>query len=226
MLGDNGHRKRLRERFMKNGLLGFADHEIIELLLTLCIPRCDVKERAKLLLNKFGNINSIFDAPEQELISVRGISHVTVAAIKIIKSLTDLRLRVSAEQTEVLDSSDKLIELWKVRLKNLNIEVFEVAYIDSHLRLLKNGIIELERGIVDRVNIYPRKILELALINVASGIILAHNHPSGDAKPSSQDEVVTRKIKYVADCLDIKLIDHIIISREDTFSFREHGLVL
>lgn len=226
MLGKNGHRARLRERFNKSGLIGFAEHEVIELMLMLCIPRCDVKERAKALLDRFDNINEILSAPEHELVAIDGIGHNTVTSFRIIKALTELRLQRSIEDTNVLDNSEKLVELWSVRLTNQMVEVFEVAYVDSRLRLLKNGIIELERGVGDRVSIYPRKILELALSNGASGIILAHNHPSGDASPSDQDEVVTRRVKQAADCLDIKLIDHIIISRVDTFSFREHGLVL
>lgn len=226
MLGKDGHRARLRERFNKSGLLGFAEHEIVELVLTLCIPRCDVKERAKLLLKRFGSVNSIFSAPEHELLAVRGIGHKTVTIIKILKSLTELQLQQAIEHTDVLDSSEKLVALWNVRLRDQPIEIFEVAYVDAHLCLLRNGIVELERGIGDRVNIYPRKILEAALLNGASGIILAHNHPSGDASPSDQDEVVTRKIKYAADCLGINLIDHIIIAKFDNFSFREHGLVV
>lgn len=226
MLGKNGHRARLRERFNKSGLVGLAEHEVIELMLMLCIPRCDVKERAKALLDRFGNINEILGAPEYELVAIDGIGHSTVTSFRIIKALTELRLQRSIEGTNVLDNSEKLVELWSVRLTNQMVEVFEVAYVDSCLRLLKNGIIELERGIGDRVSVYPRKILELALSNGASGIILAHNHPSGDASPSDQDEVVTRRVKQAADCLGIKLIDHIIISRVDTFSFREHGLVL
>ncbi len=227
MVGKEGHRERLRERFIKNGFYGFAEHEIIELFLTLCIPRRDVKESAKALLNKFKNINAIFEAPEKELIAIKGIGHTTVVAIKIIRELTELRLKASIEHANVMefDNSEKLQNFWSLRLRGLDVEVFEVAYVDSNLFLLNDGIIELERGIVDRVNVYPRKILELAIDLKASGIILAHNHPCGDAAPSDQDEIVTRRIKCAAECLDIKLIDHIIISKFDTFSFREHGLI-
>ncbi len=224
MLRD-GHRSRLRERFNRSGFKGFADHEIVELMLTLCIPRCDVKARAKALLNKFGSINAIFNASERELTSVRGIGHATAVGIKIIRSLSMLKLQKSLEEVDVLDDSEKLITLWNARLADKSIEMFEVAYVDSQLHLLKDGILELSCGTGDQVNVYPKKILAAALINGATGIILAHNHPIGDARPSAQDEIVTRKIKYAADCLNIKLIDHIIISKTDSFSFREHGLV-
>lgn len=224
-LENNGHRKRLRDRFLKNNLKGFHEYEIIELFLTLFIPRHDVKKQAKLCLKKFGNINNFLNADIKEITSVNGIGFTTATSIKVIKAISELYLQTKIEGKNVLDDSENLIKFWTSRLRPLNVEVFEIAYVDSNLCLLKNGIEELERGTVDRANVYPRKVLEAALNKQASGIILAHNHPSGSAQPSANDEIITRRIKNAADYLDIKLIDHIIISKFDEFSFRENGLV-
>ncbi|MDR0715688.1 MAG: DNA repair protein RadC [Puniceicoccales bacterium] len=221
-----GHRKRLRERFLKSGFHGFADYEIVELILILFIPRRDVKKQAKKLLHKFGGVGAIFDADLNELKHVDGIGEAAAIGIKIIKASTDLYLKNCAEKKRKFDGSGDLIKFWKNRMRGLQIEVFEVAYLDADLCLLKDGIEEIERGSVNRVHINLRKILESALRRHASCIILAHNHPCGDARPSYVDECLTRKIKFTAESLDITLVDHIIIAKNDEFSFRDHGLVL
>jgi DNA repair protein RadC len=178
------------------------------------------------LLHKFGSIGGIFDADLDELRKVDGIGEVAAVAIKIIKASTDLYLKIRAEGKRVLDGSDALIAFWKNRLRGLCIEVFEIAYLDADLCLLKDGIEEISRGTANRVCVNSRKILELALRKHASCIVLAHNHPCGDAKPSDVDECITRRIKAAAELLDITLVDHIIISKVDEFSFRSHGLIL
>ncbi|MDR1255596.1 MAG: DNA repair protein RadC [Puniceicoccales bacterium] len=221
-----GHRKRLRERFLKSEFRGFADHEVVELLLTLCIPRRDVKMQAKKLLCRFRDVGGVLDADLDELRGIDGIGEAAATGIKIIKALTELHLKNRAERQCRLDSSDALIKFWENRMRGLKMEIFEVAYLDADLCLLEDGIEEIERGTVNRVHINLRKILELALARHASCLILAHNHPCGDAKPSDVDECLTRKIKVAAAALDITVIDHIIIAKNGKFSFREHGLVL
>jgi DNA repair protein RadC len=221
----NGHRDHLRQRFLKSGFCGFADHEVVELILTLCIPRRDVKEQAKELLRKFGNIGGIFDAELSELREVDSIGEVTAVAIKIIKASTDLYLKSNIEDRQIFDNSRDLIKFWKNRMRGLRVEVFEVAYLDADLRLLKDGIEEVSRGSANSVHVNPRRILESALRRNSSYIILAHNHPCGDANPSDVDECITRKIKAAAELLGITLLDHIIISKIDEFSFHDHGLV-
>jgi DNA repair protein RadC len=220
-----GHRERLRKRFLKGEFRGFGDYEVIELILTLCIPRCDVKKQAKNLLRKFGSIGGIFDADLGELREVDGVGEVAAANIKIIKASTDAYLKNRAEEKRILDGSDALVKFWKNRMRGLCIEVFEVAYLDADLCLLKDGIEEISSGTANRVYVNSRKILESALRKHASCIILAHNHPCGDASPSDIDECITRKIRAAAELLDIILVDHIIISKIDEFSFRSHGLI-
>lgn len=220
-----GHRERLRQRFLKTGFEGFADYEVVELLLTLCIPRKDVKPTAKALIERFGSLKGILDARPDDLEQMPGLGTVAPIALKIVKSITELYLQQEAEGQIVLNSTDKIERFWRSRLGSYKYEVFEIAHLDSAYRLMKEGVQRLEEGIVDRAQVYPRKVIEAALKRSASGIILAHNHPSGKAYPSPQDEKLTKVLKDIADPLSIQVVDHLIITAQDVFSFRRAGLL-
>ncbi|MDR1595455.1 MAG: DNA repair protein RadC [Puniceicoccales bacterium] len=222
---NHGHRSRLREKFLRSEFAGLCDYEIVELLLTLSIPRKDVKALAKKLLGTFGSLRNIFDAEVSDLTKVRGIGKSTAVALKVIRAVNVVYLREKLESGQVLDSSTKAIELWKNKLSNLKFEVVEVALLDSGLRLIKNGIERLETGTAAATTFYPRKIAEAAIRSNATAVIIAHNHPAGSAEPSDYDERSTRTIKTALQYLDVRLIDHVIISQNDAFSFKEHGLL-
>lgn len=225
MTAGHGHRQRLRERFLKVGFSGFSDHEVIELLLTLCIPRCDVKAPAKFLIQRFGSLKAILDAPLDELRKVNGLGEVAPVALRIIRDAASLYLQQSAEGQVLLNSTDRLESFWQSRLGGVRNEVFEVAYLDSSYHLLKDGVERLEEGIVDRTQVYPRKVMEAALRRGAAGLVVAHNHPAGNARPSVQDKQLTEALLRAASALSVTLVDHLIITQEDTFSFRRAGLL-
>jgi DNA repair protein RadC len=220
-----GHRQRLRYRFIKNGLKGFAEHEVIELLLTLAIPRKDVKEPAKRLLAHFVNLRGILDAPIEELQKIEGIGTVTPIALRIIREAANLYLQQKAEIEMSFSCPQSLYEFWMAKLGGLRDEVFEVAYLDSAYRLLRDGIERLEEGTIDRAAVYPRRIMEAALRRGAASLIFAHNHPNEDLTPSEQDKVLTRALVLAATTLQINVFDHIIVSKDATFSFRKEGLL-
>jgi DNA repair protein RadC len=221
----HGHRHRLRERFLKSGFAGFAEHEIVELLLTLCIPYRDVKPSAKALLDRFGSLRAILDAPVSDLQQVRGIGEVAPVALHIIRQTASLYLQQQAEEATILASSDSLTMFWRSRLGGLKNEVFEVAYLDSASRLIKNGVETLEEGTVDRAAVYPRRVIEAALRRGATAVVCAHNHPNGDVRPSEQDKVLTRALVLAANTVQLKLLDHFIVSADSAFSFRKEGLL-
>jgi DNA repair protein RadC len=112
-----------------------------------------------------------------------------------------------------------------MRIGALKNEVFEVAYLDSGYRLLRDGVERLEEGTIDRAAVYPRKVIESALKRGAAAIVLAHNHPNADLKPSEHDKVLTRAIVLAAETVHLKVVDHLIVSAQDTFSFRKAGLL-
>lgn len=221
----HGHRQRLRERFLKSGLDGFADYEVIELLLTLAVPRSDVKQPAKALIAQFGNLRGILDAPLEELRAVTGIGSVTPVALQIIKAAAALYLQQSGEGRDSLADPTRLSEFWRMRIGALQNEVFEVAYLDSGYRLLRDGVETLEEGTIDRATIYPRRVIEAALKRGAAAVVLAHNHPNGNLTPSEHDKVLTRAIVLATETVHLKVIDHLIVSVHDTFSFRKAGLL-
>ncbi|HOE31508.1 MAG TPA: DNA repair protein RadC [Planctomycetota bacterium] len=220
-----GHRQRLRERFLKSGLAGFADYETVELLLTLAIPRSDVKQPAKALIARFGDLRCILDAPIEELRSVSGIGTVAPVALRIIKAAATLYLQQGGEGRDSLADPIRLTEFWRMRIGSLPNEVFEVAYVDSGYCLLRDGVDRLEEGTTDRATIYPRRVVEAALKRGAAAVVLAHNHPNANLSPSEHDKVLTRAIVLAAETVNLKVVDHLIVSAEDTFSFRKAGLL-
>jgi len=220
-----GHRQRLRERFLKSGIDGFANYEIVELLLTLAIPRSDVKQPAKKLIDKFKNLRGILDATIDELQEISGIGSVTPIALKIIREAAALYLQQSAEISDIFSDPSRLYEFWRMRIGNLPNESFQVAYLDSGCRLLRDGIESIEEGTIDRATVYPRRVIESALKRGAAALILAHNHPNGNIEPSEQDKSITRALVLSTETVNIKIIDHLIVTSDKVFSFRKAGLL-
>lgn len=220
-----GHRQRLRQRFLKSGLEGFADYEVVELLLTLAVPRADVKQPAKALIARFGNLRGILDASVEDLRTVKGLGSVTPIALKIIKAAATLYLQQSGEGQDSLADPSRLADFWRMRIGSLQNEVFQVAYLDSGYRLLRDGVETLEEGTVDRAAVYPRRVVESALRRGAAALVLAHNHPNGHVAPSEQDKVLTRAVVLAAETVGLKIVDHLIVSASETFSFRKAGLL-
>ncbi|RLB81734.1 MAG: hypothetical protein DRH17_08285 [Deltaproteobacteria bacterium] len=221
----HGHRQRLRERFIRSGFAGMADHEVVELLLTLAIPRKDVKQPAKALLARFENLKGIFDAPLEELRTIPGIGSVAPVAFRIMREAANLYLQQKAESEHSLASSEMLYDFWRSRLGGLKDEVFEVAYLDSGYKLLRGGVERLEEGTVDRAAVYPRRVIEAALRKGAAILVFAHNHTNGDVSPSEHDKTLTRALVLAASTLHVKVYDHLIVSDDRVFSFREEGLL-
>lgn len=222
---NEGHRQRLRERFVKAGLDGFADYEVVELLLTLAIPRSDVKQPANALIAKFGDLRGILDAPLEELRQVGGIGSVTPVALRIIREAANLYLQQTAEHADSLSDFEALSRFWRSKIGALSHEVFHVGYLDSSLRLLRDGIETMEEGTTDRAAVYPRSVIEAALKRNAAALVFAHNHPNGDVQPTEQDKVLTRALVLAATTVSIKVHDHLIVSADHVFSFRKEGLL-
>ena len=222
----HGHRQRLRERFLKSGLAGFAEHEVVELILTLAIPRRDVKGPAKALLARFGNLRGVMDAPRSELQAVAGVGEIAATALRVIRAAATLYLQQASEDdAEVLSDPRRLSDFWRMRIGALKHEVFAVAYLDSAYRLLRDGVETLQEGTIDRAAVYPRRVAAAALRREAAAIVLAHNHPNGRLQPSEHDKLITRAIVLAAETVGLRVVDHLIVAAQDTFSFRKEGLL-
>jgi DNA repair protein RadC len=210
---------------LKVGFKGLADYEVVELLLTLAIPRSDVKQPAKVLIKRFGNLRGVLDASLEDLQKIKGIGSVAPVAIRIIRDAAAVYLQQSAESTELLSDFDRLSAFWRMRIGALRDEVFEVAYLDSGYRLLRDGVERLEEGTIDRAVVYPRRVLESALRHGAAGLVLAHNHTNGHVQPSEQDKTLTRALVLAAETVHLKIVDHLVVSPDEVFSFRKAGLL-
>lgn len=217
------HRQRLKKKYADSGFDAFHDYEALELLLSYAILRKDVKPIAKELMNAFGSIKDIMDASIGDLEQIKGISTHTALLIKIAKDISTLYLKDRAKDKPQISCTSDLLNYFKTAMGGLKDERFCVIYLDS-----QNKIIEVEtiqEGIVNQAVVYPRKVLENALLQKASALILVHNHPSGYLKPSEADIRLTKMIKETAKMLDILVHDHIIIGENRFFSFREDGIL-
>ncbi|MDT8318428.1 MAG: DNA repair protein RadC [bacterium] len=218
-----GHKKRLKERFLSAGPDALADYELLELLLSLAIGRQDVKPLAKLLLKKFGSFAGVLDADTNQLLQVEGMGQGSTTAIKLVKESSVKYLRQKSINKSVISSPEALVNYCKAAMTGLRDEEFRVIFLNSKNEIINDEV--LCRGTVDQTAVYPRKILERALHHNAASVIFVHNHPSGHPAPSSADKDLTRLLKEAVGAVQIKVHDHMIIGREDHFSFAEAGLL-
>lgn len=218
-----GHRERLRERFHKAGAEGLHDYELLELLLTYAIPQKDVKETAKTLRNRFGGLSGVLDASQKELEAVKGLGPISAILIRLVKELCGAYLAEKMKHKDLLSSPQAVVDFARVKLAGLPHEAFMGIYLNTKNEVIDHEIIH--EGTVDRAVVYPRRIIEAALTHHASGLILIHNHPSGHPKPSEEDKRLTRAIAEAARPIDVRVLDHIIVGKDDYFSFREQQLL-
>jgi len=218
-----GHRQRLREKFLKNGLDGFHDYEIIELLLTLGTPRKDCKQSAKDALKKFGSLKDVLEASPSELKKIKGIADNNVFGLKIAQSVSRRFLADRIIDKEFIRSADEVIDYLKHNLRDKSREVFLVIYLNGRNQIL--NMEELFEGTLSTSAVYQREVVKRALVNDAAALVFVHNHPSGNPNPSQDDLTITKKLKEAALAIDVSVHDHLIIAGNDVYSFADHGLI-
>ena len=214
-----GHRRRVRERFLRVGGDALADYELLELALQLAIPRRDTKALAKTLLREFGSFSAVFNASHARLAGIKGLGDTTIAHIKVIQAVAARfgRDRIDAEQP-ILSSWSQLIDYCSSQMAYQSIEQFRILFLDKKNRLIADEV--QQTGTVDHTPVYPREVIKRSLELSATALILVHNHPSGDPAPSSADVRMTREIHDIAKPLGITLHDHLIIGRSGHASLR------
>ena len=225
-----GHRERIKEKFLKNGIDGFAEYEILELLLTYCIPRKDTKPIAKELLNKFKSLDNVFKASFDKLSAIDGLGKNTIAFLKLMGDLPSIIYKDELKNKKLVDketlkilNKDILLKYLRNKIGYEEIEKFYVLYLSS-----SNEVIKFEEnsvGTLDRSSVYPREIYKKVINLNAKSLILVHNHPSDNITPSKSDIELTNEIAKGLKNFGALLIEHIIITKNSYFSFLEEGLI-
>lgn len=218
----HGHRDRLRQRFRESPN-SLADYELLELVLFLAIPQRDVKPLAKTLIHKFGNLPGVMNAPIEELTKIDGIKDNTALALKSITALSHRALKSELIKKPILNSWDRLMDYCTATMAHESREHFRILFLNKKNEMIADEI--QGSGTVDHTPAYPREIMKRALELGATALILVHNHPSGDPKPSQADIEMTRHILRAAEPFSIVIHDHVIVSKNGYSSFKSLGLI-
>ena len=218
-----GHRQRLRDKFFTSGLSGFHDYEVIELLLTFATPMKDCKDAAKAALKRFKTLQGVFEASSNELCEVEGIGPKNLFGIKLIKAVADRYLKKKLIKKDPVNNSKELFDYLYHSIRDKRQESFNVVFLDA-----KNKVITTEmlfKGTLTASSVYPREVVQAALNHNAAALIFAHNHPSGDPTPSTEDVSITRRLIFACRVMGITVHEHIVIGDTRFFSFADQGYI-
>ena len=218
-----GHRARLRQRLIEGGPDALLDHELIEYLLALAIPRIDTKPLAKALLHEFGGVAGLLTADAAAIGRVKGMGEGSVAALKIVQAAALRLLRDKVKDQPVLASWQALLDYLRADMAHKTTERVRVLHLNSRNMLIRDEA--MAEGSIDQAAIHPREVIRRAIDLGSSAIILVHNHPSGDPAPSRADIALTRDIADAGKKLGISVHDHIIIGANGHSSMRGLGLL-
>ncbi|MBQ8390716.1 MAG: DNA repair protein RadC [Oscillibacter sp.] len=220
----DGHREKMRQRFLSGGLEGFAPHEALELLLYYAIPRRDTNPTAHALMERYGSLSAVLSAPAEDLQKVEGIGESAAVLIRMVAQLTRKAAIESAAQESVLSSSQRAGKYLLTRFEGAKRELVYQLCLDQKGKLLACKL--LGEGGVTAAAVDIRQVVENAILTSASAVILAHNHPSGIALPSQEDYAVTDRVKAALATIGVTLADHIIVADGDYVSMADSGILI
>ena len=219
-----GHRQRMKQRFLEHGLDNFSDHNVLELLLFFALPRRDTNLLAHQLLDAFGSLDGVFDASADALKkSVKGISDNAVTLIRLVPEAARRYMIAKTDPGQALNTSDAIGNYLLPRFFNGRRETAYMLCLDAKMKLLDCE--ELGQGSTVSVRLDVRRIVQTALEQNASVVVLAHNHSSGFAVPSDEDVAVTVHIRDVLNSVGVLLADHIVVSGDDFVSMVDSGML-
>lgn len=219
----DGHRERMRKRFLRCGLSNFDDHTILEFLLFYALPRQDTNRIAHRLLSAFGTLAGVFDATPEALMTVDGIGESAAALIRLVPEAARRGLIAGQARGTILHSADEVGRFLIPRFLNTRGEAVYLICLDPKKRVIDCR--QIGSGDLTSVSVSVRQIVELALMLNAAAVILAHNHPNGLALPSEEDRVVTLRVRDALRPVSVTLLDHIIVADGDFVSMAESGLL-
>lgn len=218
-----GHRDRMRSRFLQEGADGMATHEILEMLLYGTIPRGDTNEIAHHLLDEFGSISNLIEADPHEIAKTAGVGIKSAVFLSLLHELVLRYEREKVEQKPALTSISRSVEYCRGLLAFRPTERFYVVCLDSRRKILHTS--KISEGTVNDAAVSPRMVVEKALRYQATSVLLCHNHPKGSVKPSFDDINLTARLKRMLEPLGVEVVDHIIIGENEYFSFFENDLL-
>jgi len=218
-----GHRQRLRARFLATGGEGMPDYELLELVLQGAIPRRDVKPIAKRLLTVFGSYEGVLTAPPERLQEVEGVGESAAAVLKAVETAAVRLAQAKILERPVISNWQALLDYCHTAMAHSTHEQFRLLFLDRKNRLIADEV--QQKGTVDHTPVYPREVIKRALELAASALILVHNHPSGDPTPSRADIEMTKEIAEAGRKLGITLHDHVIVGHTEHASFKTLGLL-
>lgn len=218
----HGHRARVRDRVLKAGIESLPDYELLELVLFYAIDRIDTKPLAKKLLERFGTLGDVFAAEPAQLREFE-IDQRTLVLFRALRETGRRLAERKVKDMPVLTNWQQLIDYCHTALAHEKTEQFRILFLDRKNVLIADEV--QQRGTIDHTPVYPREVIKRALALNAAALILVHNHPSGDPKPSREDIEMTREIKAAAEALGLAIHDHLVIGRKGHASFRSLGLL-
>ncbi len=218
----DGHRQRLKDRFIKSGLDDFEPHNILELLLFYSVPRKDTNPLAHKLINRFGSLSGVFDANPEDLMEIDGITQNSAALISMIPQIARKYLEDKAEVGFCIGCFDDLGAYLMPKFVGRKIETIMLVALDNKNKVINCSIVA--EGENDHAHVSKRKILEEAMRLGATRVAIAHNHPRGFAVPSNEDVFLTEILYDVLENVGIELVDHVIVAEDDYVSMAASGL--
>ena len=221
------HRKRVKEKFLKTNFEGWHDYEILEFILFFSIPRIDTKPIAKELIKKFGSLKEVLLADTDKLKEifkeVAGVGDNTIYFFRFLKNIALMYSEFQIKEKEKISSPQDAITFLKNLIGTSKEEKMTALFLDASNKVVDYDIIS--EGTVARSAVYPSKVVKNALLKDARSVIVAHNHPGGVCKPSQNDIIATEAIQKALKTVDVMLLDHIIVTNADYYSFKDNGLI-
>lgn len=211
-----GHRKRLRLRFIRGGPEALADHELLELLLTFAIPRKDTKPLAHALIGQFGTLGGVLRQSPEKMTGVEGAGSACGVLISLVRELMVRYLAEDADRTNPLSSPKEVADYLRLSAGASPRECVQLLCLNSSNRLVHRTL--LAEGTVDQAPVYPREVARIAMGAEATAVILVHNHPGGQCRPSAEDLELTKHLSQVLSMLNIRLHDHLIVTAHEVYS--------
>lgn len=216
------HRERVRKEFLAHGINENApEHKLLEMLLFFSIGRKDTNEIAHLLINRFGSLSAVLEAPVEELVKVDGVGENTAMLLKLMIPVTKSYIASKTKKVNIYENMDAISDFLTAKYIGYDVETFAITTFNSKGAIV--GFDILSQGDCVTVNVSMRQVIETVLKRKAVCAVISHNHPGGDALPSREDVETTEKIAKTLSSINVKLLDHIVLCDDDYVSFAQSG---